>query len=687
MHEPDFTLSAGPTMSSLRVQQAQGRPMIFDYDPVFQERFRETERLVGELFRTEQGRRPDAGRGGARDRGGGARARRAGDEVPEPRLRRLREVVRRLAALLRGRGGRARGPLRRGARSRRRCARSSSATATSSSSRWCTRRPRRGSRTRSPRSARWRSAPARWSSPTSSRRSAAPSCRTDDWGVDICVAARRSASPARPGCRCCVVSDEAWAAIEAQPQRAPRGSFLSLLDWRETWIEGGRVKYPYTPSVSDVNGVHAAVGECLERGARRGDRPPRGRGPGLPRGRQGDGPRALAAQRGLRRQLRHRDPLPGGRRGEADARAHPRALRGDALRRLRRAHRAAVPARPHGPGGPVAVPGWSRCRRSGAGCADLGVDVDVGAGAEATLRVLSESRDERVRRCDRCCRRSSATVRRRSRRQPSCSSATATTRWPTSAAPSCFLLFKLGFADYAARDRPQGDRRAARDRAARRRAADRCRRDPPRDRAPRRPCAPSGRRWRRWSAGSATCGCGRWARSGATSASPTRTPTRPPSCSRSDAALEARRGGGEPRRIALAEFVRGPFENALEDGELLTAVLVPELAPGAAIVHRKFVLRERPAITVACHLRLRRRQATRRGAPGGRLGRSDRRACAPTAEGCSTGARSQSSTGAERGGRARRRRRRAGRGRQRLGRVQAPSGRRAQRPRGARGDR
>ncbi|MCD6016784.1 MAG: Serine--glyoxylate transaminase, partial [Solirubrobacterales bacterium] len=52
MHEPDFTLSAGPTMSSLRVQQAQGRPMIFDYDPVFQERLRETERLVAELFRT-----------------------------------------------------------------------------------------------------------------------------------------------------------------------------------------------------------------------------------------------------------------------------------------------------------------------------------------------------------------------------------------------------------------------------------------------------------------------------------------------------------------------------------------------------------------------------------------------------------------------------------------------------------
>ena len=68
--------------------------------------------------------------------------------------------------------------------------------------------------------------------------------------------------------------------------------------------------------------------------------------------------------------------------------------------------------------------------------------------------------------------------------------------------------------------------------------------------------------------------------------------------------VEARRGGGEARRISLGEFVRGPFENALQHGELLTTVLVPEPAPGAAIVHRKFVFHERPAITVACHLRL-----------------------------------------------------------------------------------
>jgi len=68
--------------------------------------------------------------------------------------------------------------------------------------------------------------------------------------------------------------------------------------------------------------------------------------------------------------------------------------------------------------------------------------------------------------------------------------------------------------------------------------------------------------------------------------------------------LEARLGEAAPRRIAIGDFVRGPFENALEPGELLTGVLVPEVGPGAALVHRKFVLHERPAITVACHLRV-----------------------------------------------------------------------------------
>lgn len=70
-----------------------------------------------------------------------------------------------------------------------------------------------------------------------------------------------------------------------------------------------------------------------------------------------------------------------------------------------------------------------------------------------------------------------------------------------------------------------------------------------------------------------------------------------------DATLEAIGPGGGRRRIPLGDFNTGPFENALEADELLAAVEVPEPAPGAALVHRKFVLHERPAITVAAHLR------------------------------------------------------------------------------------
>ncbi len=69
------------------------------------------------------------------------------------------------------------------------------------------------------------------------------------------------------------------------------------------------------------------------------------------------------------------------------------------------------------------------------------------------------------------------------------------------------------------------------------------------------------------------------------------------------ARLEARKGAAERREIPLESFTTGPYENALTDGELLAGVLVPAPAPGAAIVHRKFVLTERPAITVAAHLR------------------------------------------------------------------------------------
>jgi aerobic carbon-monoxide dehydrogenase medium subunit len=64
-----------------------------------------------------------------------------------------------------------------------------------------------------------------------------------------------------------------------------------------------------------------------------------------------------------------------------------------------------------------------------------------------------------------------------------------------------------------------------------------------------------------------------------------------------------RRGGGSPRVLPLGGFVRGPYETALAEGDLLTSVRVPATVAGTGIAHRKLAFRERPAATVAVWVR------------------------------------------------------------------------------------
>ncbi len=71
-----------------------------------------------------------------------------------------------------------------------------------------------------------------------------------------------------------------------------------------------------------------------------------------------------------------------------------------------------------------------------------------------------------------------------------------------------------------------------------------------------------------------------------------------------DALAECRRGGGKPRRLPLAEFLIGPYQTALEQGEMLTAVRVPLPPPGSVLVHDKLAFRERPAVTVTSLVRV-----------------------------------------------------------------------------------
>jgi len=69
-----------------------------------------------------------------------------------------------------------------------------------------------------------------------------------------------------------------------------------------------------------------------------------------------------------------------------------------------------------------------------------------------------------------------------------------------------------------------------------------------------------------------------------------------------DAEVVCRRGA-VPRTMPLRDFLRGPFQTALEPGELLVSVRVPRAPAGAAMAHRKLAFHERPAATVSCLVR------------------------------------------------------------------------------------
>jgi carbon-monoxide dehydrogenase medium subunit len=71
-----------------------------------------------------------------------------------------------------------------------------------------------------------------------------------------------------------------------------------------------------------------------------------------------------------------------------------------------------------------------------------------------------------------------------------------------------------------------------------------------------------------------------------------------------DAEVECRRGGEAARRIPITDFVVGPYQTALREGEVLTSVRILALPPCAAVAHAKFAFHERPTATVACLARV-----------------------------------------------------------------------------------
>ncbi|WP_016905257.1 pyridoxal-phosphate-dependent aminotransferase family protein [Streptomyces xiaopingdaonensis] len=80
---------------------------------------------------------------------------------------------------------------------------------------------------------------------------------TDEWGVDLCVVGGQKALAGPAGVSAVSVSERAWERIAANP-RAPRGSYLSLLDWKR-WLDGGRSALPHAPAQLEMLALEQAA--------------------------------------------------------------------------------------------------------------------------------------------------------------------------------------------------------------------------------------------------------------------------------------------------------------------------------------------------------------------------------------------------------------------------------------------
>jgi pyridoxamine---pyruvate transaminase len=264
MRQPDFTLTAGPTMASHRVLAALGSPVIYDYDPVFLERFRDTERMLAQAYRTTgdvvlmQGEAvlglEAAARGlvtpgmrclnlvsGVYAAWFGDWLREYGAEVVELRVPYDEAIDPAAVSQALDRDG----PF-------------ALVAIVHSETPSGVENPL------------GRIAPLVHAHGALMLADVVSSLggtelAIDDWHIDLAVAGPQKCLAGPPGMSLIAVSARAWEAMEANPA-APRGSFLSLLDWKHRWIDGGREAFPYTPSVSDLSGVHAALAELLEDG-------------------------------------------------------------------------------------------------------------------------------------------------------------------------------------------------------------------------------------------------------------------------------------------------------------------------------------------------------------------------------------------------------------------------------------
>ncbi|UCB46493.1 MAG: alanine--glyoxylate aminotransferase family protein [Spirochaetota bacterium] len=87
--------------------------------------------------------------------------------------------------------------------------------------------------------------------------------RPDEWNIDICICGSQKCLSCPPALTPISVSTRAWEAMENK-KNPLRNTYLSMLDYRETWIKSRT--FPFTPFVSEIYAINEAATEILEEG-------------------------------------------------------------------------------------------------------------------------------------------------------------------------------------------------------------------------------------------------------------------------------------------------------------------------------------------------------------------------------------------------------------------------------------
>jgi len=214
--------------------------------------------------------------------------------------------------------------------------------------------------------------------------------RTDvaNW-PGIAIAAPQKALGGTPGLSLLHVSEDAWRHIAANPN-APRGSALSILDWRDA-RQPDRA-FPFTPPVSEIYALRSVLQQYLAEGPENVVRRHRRAARAVRAGAQALGLNLWAAEDAIRADTVTAVEMPAGV-DEAEVRALARAESGVMLAGGQGALRGRVLQIGHM--GPAAYPLSPVIGLTALGRAlrRVGAAADIGAGVEAALAAWDDGDD------------------------------------------------------------------------------------------------------------------------------------------------------------------------------------------------------------------------------------------------------------------------------------------------------